>query len=254
VNPATPEAGAIQAVGLTRRFGALVALDRVDLAVAQGECVAVFGPNGAGKTTLVRLLTLGLRPDAGRLRLAGLDPRRDERRVRQRIGVISHQCHFYDNLSPAENLGFFARLHGVPDPAGRSAELLDAVGLAHRAHDAAGGLSRGMQQRLSLARALIHDPSLVFLDEPFSGLDLHAALMLRSTLGRLHDDGCTVVLVTHDLRQGLELSDRWILLAQGRIVASGRSEATDPEGFARSYFERFGATAAGRRAGRSDAH
>jgi len=232
---------AIEAVDLSRRFGSLTALAGVSLEVARGECVTLFGPNGAGKTTLIRILTLGLRPTAGSLRVAGLDPRSDDREIRRRIGAISHASFLYDDLTPRQNLVFFGRLYGAPDAAGRARELLETVGLRTRADDPVGTLSRGLQQRASLARALVHDPEIVFLDEPFTGLDPLGARALCRALATLRSDGRTVVLTTHDLRQGLELSDRWVLLARGRIVEQGRSADTDPRTFEDTYLERAGA-------------
>ena len=156
------------------------------------------------------------------------------------IGLVSHQSLLYDQLTAAENLEFFARLYGVDDPRTRGAELLDTIGLGHRAADPVGMLSRGMQQRVSIARALVHDPPIVFLDEPFTGLDPHAAEMLRTTLDGLRTRGRTVLLVTHNRRQGLELSHRWLLLSRGRIIDQGNSEGADPAAFEREYFRRLG--------------
>ena len=133
----------------------------------------------------------------------------------------------YDSLTASENLEFFARLYGVRNPRKRSTELLEAIGLPHRAADPVGTLSRGMQQRVSIARALVHDPDLVFLDEPFAGLDPRAAATLHESLRSLRDRGRTVLLVTHDLRRGLELCDRWLLLIRGEFTDGGRAEGTD---------------------------
>jgi len=240
-------AEAIQTTGLARHFGAVRALSRVDLRVAEGESVVVFGPNGAGKTTLIRILTLSLKASGGTFRIAGLDPRKADLQIRQRIGVISHQSYLYDDLTARQNLEFFSRLYGVPDPAQRADELLHTVNLTHRADDSIGTFSRGMQQRVSLARSLVHDPQIVFLDEPFTGLDPIASRMLRDTLERLRHERRTVFLVTHNLAQGLELSDRWAILARGRIVEDGRSDETDRLEFEQRYFDRFAATAAAAR-------
>ena len=237
---------AIETRGLTRSFGALRALDRVDLNVAPGESVALFGPNGAGKTTLIRILTLCLKPTAGTLRLEGLDPRGDDRPIRERIGLISHHSFLYDDLTARQNLEFFAGLYGVDDPRERSDRLLREFGLAQRGEDAVRTFSRGMQQRLSLARALVHEPKLLFLDEPFNGLDPHAARMLRGTLEQLRGAGRTIVLVTHNLAEGLQLSDRWLILRAGRVAAQGASGETDAAAFDSWYFEQFAsATPAG---------
>jgi heme exporter protein A len=240
VTGAPPDPPAIETRSVTKRFGAVAALQSVDLRVETGESLALFGPNGAGKTTLIRILTLGLKPASGAFRVAGRDPGSDPLGIRQRIGLISHQSLLYDQLTAAENLEFFARLYGVEAPRRRSAELLDTIGLGHRADDPVGTLSRGMQQRVSIVRALVHDPPVVFLDEPFAGLDPLASGMLRETLERLRSRARTVLLVTHDLRRGLELSDRWVLLSRGRIVEGGSSGATDPATFERDYFGRLG--------------
>jgi heme exporter protein A len=233
---------AVETRTLSKRFGPIKAIDRLTLHVARGESVAVFGPNGAGKTTLIRMLTLSLRATGGTLRIDGLDPSADDLRIRQRIGVISHQSFLYDDLSARENLEFFARLYGVGTPRDRAQELLDEVGLAARADDTVRTFSRGMQQRVSLARALVHRPGIVFLDEPFTGLDPHAARTLRSTLEGLRAEGRTVFMVTHNLAQGLELSDRWLILSSGRTVGEGRSDATDRAAFEKHYFEQLDST------------
>jgi heme exporter protein A len=230
---------AIETRDLTKQFGAVVALRNVDLQVATGEAVALFGPNGAGKTTLIRLLTLGLKAGEGTIRIGGLDPRSEPLAIRQRIGLISHHSLLYDRLTAAENLTFFGRLYGVDDPRRRSAELIEKIGLTHRIDDPVGTLSRGMQQRVSLARALVHDPAVVLLDEPFTGLDPHAAEMLRETLSALRTRGRTILLTTHNLRQGLELSDRWALLSRGRIIDRGASRSVDAADFERDYFRRL---------------
>jgi len=239
VSEASPPAAVVGAEGLTKRFGPRLALDGIDLEVHEGESVALFGPNGAGKTTLVRILCMALRPTTGRVRIAGLDPRKDDLEIRRRIGLISHQSFLYDDLTARQNLEFFSRLHGVPDPAARSDELLRRFELETRADDAVVTFSRGMQQRVSLARSLVHEPPIVFLDEPFTGLDPYAAEMLRETLEVLRDQRRTLVLVTHDLRQGLELSDRWLMLSRGRIAHKGVSKETDAASFDAASFRRL---------------
>jgi len=237
----------IEARGITKLFGPLPALDNLDLDVARGESVAVFGPNGAGKSTLFRVLTLALRPTSGSLRIDGLDPTRDDLRIKRSTGVISHRTMLYDELTARENLELYARLYGVRDPVGRAEELLQLVGLQHRAEDRAKGFSQGMQQRLTLARCLLHDPPVVYMDEPFSGLDPLAARMLRETLQRLRDQGRTVMLITHNLTEGLELSDRWLLLNRGRLIAQERSASTEASSFEAFYRERLEADARAKR-------
>ena len=220
MRPATAGTPVLETRGLTRRFGALVALDRVDLTVARGECVAVFGSNGAGKTTLFRLVTATLRPSAGTVSIAGLDPRRAEIEVRRLLGVVSHQTFLYDGLTTHENLSFFARLHGVRDPAARADELLARTGLVAKRDERVRALSRGMQQRIALARALVHEPELLLLDEPFTGLDPRAADWLHRTIEELRGEGRTILFISHDVPRGLALSDRWIFLARGRVTGA----------------------------------
>ena len=233
----TPGHSVIHAAGLSKSFASYPALSGVDLEISQGESVVIFGPNGAGKTTLIRVLTLGLRPSCGSFRIADLDPSRQDIEIRQAIGLISHQSFLYDDLTARQNLRFFADLYAVERPKQRVDEMLEEVGLAHRANDIVRTFSRGMTQRLSLARALIHDPQIVFLDEPFAGLDPHAARMLRTTLARLHEDRRTILLVTHDLAQGLDLCDRWIILARGQIRSQGDSSDFSRTDFESHYFD-----------------
>ncbi|HXV75218.1 MAG TPA: ABC transporter ATP-binding protein [Candidatus Polarisedimenticolaceae bacterium] len=243
MSPDEHPAPAIRTENLSKHYGAIHALNRMNLSFEAGESVALFGPNGAGKTTLIRILTLSLRPSSGSFRIAGLDPRRDDLAIRRQIGVISHQSYLYDDLTARQNLEFFAGLYGVDDPRRRTAALLDSVGLAARADDPVRTFSRGMQQRASLARALVHEPQIVFLDEPFTGLDPHGAMTLRDTLERLRQQRRTIVMVTHNLARGLELADRWLILARGRVVDEGRSGEVDRAAFERSYFERLTSTA-----------
>jgi heme exporter protein A len=227
---------AIEADGVTRRFGSRVAVDRVGLSIRRGESVALFGPNGAGKTTLLRVLSSSLRPTDGTVRVAGLDYREDPQAARRVIGVLSHSSHLYDDLPARDNLVFFASLYGVDDPGAAAGRWLEAMDLADRAEDPVKTFSRGMTQRLSLARSLVHDPEIVFMDEPFSGLDPRAAALLRNTILHLRERERTVIMVTHDIGQGLELSDRWILLARGRVRAEGPSPGQDPEELRATHF------------------
>lgn len=226
-------APALSARGLTRRFGARVALDRVDLDLAAGEAVAVFGPNGAGKTTLLRLLSRSLAPSAGTVTIG--ENASDDLAARAEVGVLSHHSFLYDDLTAMDNLVFFGKLHGVSDPAGRARDLLEIAGLQTRADDAVRGFSRGMQQRLALARALVHEPAILLLDEPFSGLDPDASASLRRTLRSEREAGRALLMTTHDLGEGLDLSDRWLFLSRGRIVTQGDSRSADRAALERAY-------------------
>jgi heme exporter protein A len=215
--------------GLTRRFGAATALDGVDLAVRRGEPLAVFGANGAGKTTLLRLLAGGLKPTQGSLTIDGVDPRRAPASARGRIGMLSHQTLLYDDLSATENLVFFAKLHGLPQPLDRARAALEDIGLADRADEPVRGFSRGMQQRVALARALLHAPSLLLLDEPSSGLDARSSARLRAALHDAASRGATWVIATHDVEEGLALCPRWMTLDRGRVIDGGAHAGRDAD-------------------------
>jgi heme exporter protein A len=224
----------LAAKGLSRRFGARLALDRVDLELFAGEAVAVFGPNGAGKTTLLRLLARSLAPSAGGVTLSGAA---DDLSARGAVGLLSHHSFLYDDLTALDNLVFFGKLYGVAQPVARARALLELTGLALRADDAVRTFSRGMQQRLALARALVHEPLVLLLDEPFSGLDPDAAGSLKRTLRAERAAGRALLMTTHDLSEGLELSDRWLFLSRGRVVASGASAGTERAALERAYRE-----------------
>jgi heme exporter protein A len=215
---ASVPAPAIAAHGLAKRFGPVVALAGVDFAVPEGRILAVLGPNGAGKSTLLRILAGLTRPSAGRVSM-GIDPARSDRRhERGRVGYVGHATFLYPSLSARENLVFAARLYGVADPRARAAALLAEQGLTPIAERAAGSFSRGQAQRLAIARGLVHDPPVVLLDEPFTGLDPTSADRLGAGLRALAGGGRAVVLVTHDLAQAAALGDRALLLVRGRIA------------------------------------
>ena len=169
----------IEVRGLVKSFGSKVALEGVDLDVAEGEFLTLVGPNGAGKTTLIRILATLTRPTEGSVRVAGYDLAGQGTGIRRRIGLASHQTLLYGDLSAEENLRFYGRMYEVPDLEERITALLQRVGLEHRRHDLVRTFSRGMQQRLSIARALLHDPAILLLDEPYTGLDQQAAEVLR---------------------------------------------------------------------------
>jgi heme exporter protein A len=229
---------AVEARGVEKWYGPLPAVRGIDLALARGEFLTIFGPNGAGKSTLLRMLCGAVRPTRGTVRIGGEDVAGDEEGWRRRIGLLSHQTFLYPGLSAAENLDFYARLYELPDRAGRVEQALREVGLLERRDDRARTFSRGMQQRLALARTLLHDPEVVFLDEPYTGLDPHASAMLRSVLDRLKDGRRTVVLVTHNLSQGLEQADRVAVQVGGRWVSDERRGEIDAGVWERVYTER----------------
>ena len=236
---AVPTAPLLQARGLTRSFGSLTAVDAVDLSLEPGRVISVFGPNGAGKTTLLRMLGGGLRPTSGEVLIGGepMDPR--DTAWRGRIGVLSHQTYLYGSLTASENLRFYARLYGARSGREDVEPALRGVGLLERAHDPVRAYSRGMRQRLALARTLLHDPDVVLLDEPYTGLDAHAATVLRQVLSTLKDGRRAVVLVTHNLSEGLEFADEVVIQVRGRVVHRGPppEDRTAFAGFYREHVE-----------------
>ncbi|MBI4506224.1 MAG: heme ABC exporter ATP-binding protein CcmA [Chloroflexi bacterium] len=210
----------MEALGLGRRFGTQVALRDVTLRVGWGERVAVLGPNGAGKSTLLRILGTLAPPSSGELHIAGLSPRHDRARIRRRLGIVAHQTYLFDALTALENLLFYGQLYDVPRARQRAAELLERMGLAARADTRVRQLSRGMQQRLALARALLHEPDILLLDEPDTGLDQDGQAILAAVV-REHADR-TVVLTTHHVERAVALCDRAVVLDRGRLVRDSR--------------------------------
>lgn len=225
----------LETQGLVKDFGVLRAVDGVGFSLEPGQLLTIFGPNGAGKTSLLRMLGGGLYPSQGEVRIHGDLVGRKDQSWRSRVGVLSHRSFLYGRLSAAENLRFYGRLYGLGNLDDRVARRLDVVGLADRADSEARTLSRGMRQRLALARTLLHDPDLVLLDEPYTGLDPHAAAVLRGVLESLKDGRRTVVLVTHNLSQGLELADLVAIQVQGRFAFFGHRNELDGAGFEAFY-------------------
>jgi len=227
----------VETRGLWRSFGPRVALRDISLALSSGEILALFGPNGAGKTTLLRILATLLRPSRGQVLLAGQDPSSRKQRIaaRHHIGFLAHQPMLYDRLTAFENLFFYARMYGIPSPRDRCRLLLSDIGLSGREEDVVSDYSRGMQQRLAIARALVHDPDLLLLDEPFSGLDPQAATFLVDLLRSLAARGKAVVFTSHDLGRGLALCHRAVILTRGALALDARGESFETHGFAAAY-------------------
>ncbi|HVB96323.1 MAG TPA: ABC transporter ATP-binding protein [Chloroflexota bacterium] len=215
---------AVETAALTRRYGTARALNRLDLTIPWDQRLAILGPNGAGKTTFLRIVATLVRPTSGRITVGGLELPGQAAAVRRHIGLVSHQTFLYDELTARENLLFYGRLHRVPNPRDRADLLLERVGLADRADDRVRTFSRGLQQRLALARAVVHDPSILLLDEPDTGLDV-AGLDLLSRLA-VDESGRrrTVLLTTHDLQRAIELSDRVVVFANGMVILDRAAE------------------------------
>lgn len=210
--------------GVTRRFGEVTALDRVDFQVEYGQVIGLLGHNGAGKTTTIRLLNGLLAPDEGEVRTMGLDPVADGAEVRRHTGVLTETPSLDDRMSGLEAMRFWAAMWGVPKDAvdRRVMELLERFRLTDRARDRIGGYSRGMRQRLALARTLLHDPPLLFLDEPTAALDPVAARGVRDMVRTLAaEDRRTVLICTHNLAEAQDLCDRVVILRRGRVLADG---------------------------------
>jgi heme exporter protein A len=227
--------GDLDAVGLVRTFGAQRAVDGIDLRLPAGDTLVLLGPNGAGKSTLLRILSGGLRPTSGEVRLGGMPLDLRGADWLRRVGVLSHQSFLYGHLTARENLRFFADLYDLDRVGERIEAGLAGVDLAARGDDEVRTYSRGMRQRLALARTLLHDPDVVLLDEPYTGLDAHAAAVLRGVLGTLRDGRRTVILVTHNLIEGLESADRVAIQVRGRLVVDAPASDFDASTFHKVY-------------------
>lgn len=224
---------AIAAHALCRRFGPVTALRPLDLEVPKGTALAVLGPNGAGKSTLLHLLSGLARPSSGTLSVGSAGASRIARR--RQVGLIAHQTFLYAALSARENLLVAARLYGLPDAAARAERLLAEQGLQAVANRRAGTFSRGMAQRLAIARALVHEPAILLLDEPFTGLDPRAAEALAEQLAALREAGRTLVLVTHDLWRAAGLADQALVLVRGAAARLAPEQIAEPSLLEASY-------------------
>ncbi len=238
--PHQPDFTSLSFIDVSRHFGRRRVLNRISLRCEAGEVVALLGPNGAGKSTLLSLAATLLTPSSGEIRYGEQTMAAAGPGLRGRIGVLGHDLYVYPELSAAENLTFFGSLYGLADVEARVAAALDRAGLAHR-DDPVGRFSRGMRQRLALERALLHEPRLVLLDEPFTGLDDAATGMLRERLGGLRQAGCIVLLTTHDLETIEGLVDRAVLLRGAALTV-----LDEPDGGPRSLRERYRAAAEAR--------
>jgi len=209
---------AVETRELSKSFGSLLAVDRLTMDIARGEVFGFLGPNGAGKTTTIRLLAALIAPTAGSARVAGTMLGEEDGRIRGSIGILTESPGLYDNLSTERNLAFFGRLYRVPELAAQVDRYLRLLGLWERRQDPAGTLSKGMRQKLAIARALLHEPEILFLDEPTSGLDPEAARLVREFIGGLKHEGRTIFLCTHNLEEADRLCDR-VAVFNTRLVA-----------------------------------
>ncbi len=214
---------------LVKRFGLKAVLRGMDFSVEPGEFVALLGPNGAGKTTFLRILASLSRPTMGSVNIAGYSLPGQASAVRRRLGVVSHLPLLYGDLTAEENLRFYARMYDVPDADKRITEVLDLVGLLSRRKDLVRTFSRGMQQRLAIGRAVLHDPDVMLFDEPHTGLDQDACLMLDRVLSEVAARGRTVVMTSHDLARVADLASRFDVLSRGVIAASVQRSQIEPD-------------------------
>jgi heme exporter protein A len=226
----------LEARNLHRSFGRQRAVDDVSFSLHDGEALAIFGPNGAGKTTLLRLLAGLLKASAGEalvdgMRVAG------SAAARARIGIISHESMLYHALTVRENVELAARLYGVPDPRVAAMRALERLRVAERAASPVRSLSRGLRQRVSIARALVHEPQVMLLDEPFTGLDDAGASALGEALRAVRASGAALVLVTHNIAEGLSLATRAAVMHRGKFVCMTETTGAEPSAFAFAYRE-----------------
>jgi heme exporter protein A len=212
---------AIKTEALTKRFGFSWALKGIDLTLNQGELLAIFGPNGAGKTTLIRILSTLMTPTSGKGRLLGYDLEQEGDLVRKSIGVLAHYPLLFPTLTAAENLKFYGQMFQIQQLSRRIEKLLDEVGLLEHRDQLVETFSRGMQQRLAIARAILHSPSLLLLDEPFTGLDQEGIDFLKQTLKDFLEQGQTIIMTSHDFVKGMELCTKAAILNNGHLVYYG---------------------------------
>jgi len=227
----------VESTGVTKKFGFKTVLKGIDLRLKTGDFLALFGPNGAGKTTFIQILCSLMHPSSGKVCIAGFDPRSDREAVCQVVGVVSHHTFLYNNLSAFENLKFYGTMYGVAGLEEKIEKLIGLVGLGDYPDDKVQTFSRGMQQRLSLARAIIHDPLVLFLDEPYTGLDQRGAEELKQILLEFRNQGKTVVMTSHNLNRGLELCTRVAILRSGRKVFDQKISAEIKDDFRSIYFK-----------------
>jgi len=225
---------------LVKAFGSRVVLRNIDINIAPGDFVTLLGVNGAGKTTLMSLVaTLG-RPTAGTVMIGGMDTAQHAAHIRRYIGLVSHKTLLYDDLSGEQNLQFYARMYDVPNPKARIETVLHQVGLWGRQKDPVRTYSRGMQQRLAIARAILHNPPILLLDEPDTGLDQNAASMLGDLLAAVGMSQRTVLMTTHNLERGLRLGNRVLVLANGKIARDAARDAVTADELKQTYFAQQG--------------
>ncbi|MBX7117451.1 MAG: heme ABC exporter ATP-binding protein CcmA [Gemmatimonadaceae bacterium] len=225
----------VEAAGLVRTFGARRAVDGLSFTLAPGDCLALFGPNGAGKSTALRMLAGLLSPSAGQARIEGVSLPRPE--ARARVGLISHRGMLYEALTARENVRFSAALHGLRDVEGAVQRALEQLRVADRADVPVRSLSRGLQQRVSIARAIVHGPDVLLADEPYTGLDEQGGAALTALLRERRAAGAALIVVTHHLHEGLALATHAAVMRAGRFARYERAEGLERDRYAAEYRE-----------------
>jgi heme exporter protein A len=235
----------IQVRKLVKRFGMKTVLRGLDFHVEEGQFVALLGPNGAGKTTFLRILASLSRPTLGEVRISGYQLPAQASAVRRRLGVVTHLPLLYGDLTAEENLRFYGKMYGIENQEKRVAEVLELVGLSLRRKDLVRTFSRGMQQRLAIGRAVLHDPDVILFDEPHTGLDQDACIMLDNVLKNVAASGRTVVMTSHDLVRVADLASRFDVISQGKIVSSVRKQELASDGLLTYYRQALQGSLAG---------
>jgi heme exporter protein A len=229
----------LNASQITKNFGHRTIVKNVNLTINPGEVVAIFGPNGAGKTTFIKILATLLRPTSGKLEIEGVDAIADYARVRNALGVIVHEHLTYPALTPFENLRFFGQMYGVDDLETRCKTLLAEVGLSRFTHEPLHIFSRGMTQRFMIARALLHHPSILLLDEPFSGLDAAARQFVRDRIAQERQKGTGIVITTHNTELGYLAGTRFLFMIDGELEEIAQKNEIQAETLLRMYEKRL---------------
>ena len=237
----TEEQFAVQIRGVTKSFGRTPVLRSIDLDVPQGTVLSLLGPNGSGKTTLIRVLSTLTKPDAGEVRIGGAGIGRQSARLRRLIGVVGHDPLLYDDLTARENLSFVCRMFDLDRVDERVHSVSDRMSMTTHLDRKIGAMSHGMKKRFSIARALLHDPQVLLLDEPETGLDQEALSLLDSVIVSRSESGRTVIMTTHNLERAVALGDRMAILASGRVAYDETIDAVDPDASRRAYIQHVGA-------------
>ena len=228
----------IDAISLRKSYGNFEALRGLNLKVESGKACTIFGPNGAGKTTLIKLLATLITPSSGELRICGFDAKKEVNNIRSTIGVISHDPYLYDNLTAFENIVFFGTLYGIEDINEKAHSVIEQIGLKKRMNDMVRTFSRGMKQRLTVARAIVNDPKVLLLDEPYTGLDQHGANIFGEMLSELKSHSRTILMTTHNIDEGLGISDKIAIMTHGKIVFDSPTSDIETSNFKELYLSK----------------